>query len=278
MVVVYGKELQIITSDTELSVASGDSICFSSPVGDFGRIYAFVKSKIALNCDVFVADYSASNTDLVVLFILTLLNCRMLCRGKEYDLSFAYAVPLNKDAFLKDFVAENLLLCLQNRQLVFLPAETLYLYDRIPQRGLDRILYDERRTVKRNAQTSVAEVGFTDDFFNFWEAFDKERFHEIQTRDFQEFFRIVYSTEPFHLSQYSVAGEIVAYNVCYYSTSQKVIYDVLFPWKSNANVYRIGIYSMIRNLEQAYRKGWGYSLCYGVYRYKNAVLDKLKGE
>ena len=266
---------KFIIEEKQVSIEYKNHLFFFSPVEEYEFIYSFFKQYIKPHSWVFVSDYLPTDVNIIVLYILMLLNCKTILDGKEYELSFAYAVPLNRDNYLKKFVLDNLRFCLKAKQIVFLPAETLYLFNTIPQKGLLRIIHDERRTIRRNVLTSIEEVDFSSDFFDFWKDYDRVRFNEIQSREFQEFFKYAYDTDFFHLFKYTVDDHLIAYNVCYYSENQKVIYDVLFPWKEYYKAYRIGIYSMIINLQRASKIGWGYSICYGKYKYKNDILDKL---
>lgn len=274
MIILYNK-IELSIKQESASFGTYENISFSSPVEHLNRIYSFVEKRIPLGANVFVKDYFQTDTNLIFLYVLTLLKCVIYYLEEEHELSFAYAIPIKSDIILQKFVAENLELCIKNNQIVFLPTKTLYLYKSIQPNGLATIIHDERKTIKKNELISIAQVDFSDDFYDFWKEFDKVRFNEQQTQNFQDFFRYVYSTLEFKLFKYSVHNQLVAYNVCYYSETQKIIYDVLFPWVKNDNAYRIGIFSMIKNLEKAYEMGWGYSICYGIYNYKNAVLNKL---
>lgn len=89
------------------------------------------------------------------------------------------------------------------------------------------------------------------------------------------FYKFVFKNSQFKLYKYEVNGKSVAYNVCYYSEIQRVIYDVAFPWTTYADTYRLGIFSIIVNLKRALDENWGYSLCYGKYDYKNSIMKYL---
>lgn len=275
MVIIYN-EYQLKIESTFASFSDNDFICFSSPIVCLYQIFSYIYKKIERNSIIVVDDYVATDTNLIFLYVLTLLKCTIFYKGKEHELSFAYAIPIKRDDLIREFVYENIILCLNNKQIVFLPTDTLYLYNKIPFKGLSRIYKDERKTMKRNASTIIEEVEFSDDFFEFWKEFDKSRFNENHSISFQNFFKYVYPKMDFRLFKYSINNNLIAYNVCYFSKTEKVIYDVLFPWKNSDDAYRIGIYSMIKNLEKAYQMKWGYSMCYGIYWYKDAVLNKLK--
>lgn len=64
------------------------------------------------------------------------------------------------------------------------------------------------------------------------------------------FYKFVFKNSQFKLYKYEVNGKSVAYNVCYYSEIQRVIYDVAFPWTTYADTYRLGIFSIIVNLKE----------------------------
>ncbi len=245
---------------------------------NLNNLVFFLNKNNFSRCVLKVENYNKTSEENIVLFALTLLECDFVMEVKSYELSFAYAIPLKADKHLRDFVKNNLGLCLSNHQLVFLPSDTLYLYEMIPEGGLKKILHDERKTIKKNSGTQIKKIPFSNTFFDFWKEYDWLRFGEMQSIDFQNFFKLVYNDEHFQLYEYSVNDNIVAYNVCYFSDTSKIIYDVLFPWKNLEFVHRIGIYSMLINLQHAFDLGWGYSICYGIYEYKNTILNKLNGD
>lgn len=224
-----------------------------------------------------IIDYKKTKMETMVLLALTKLNNHFVVENEEYELSFAYAVPLNRDLFLLGYVIDNLEYCLDNNQVVLLTSKSLYLYETINLEAFNKILNREKRTIRRNTHVRIQEVSFTDSFFDFWKKYDLARFNEKHSDDFMMFFKKVYDLDPFKLFAYYSHEKIVAYNVCYYSETQKVIYDVLFPWIFDNSVCRIGIYSIINNLSIAVKMGWGYSICYGIFDYKTQLLKDLKG-
>lgn len=224
----------------------------------------------------FIEDYEATFIDIILLLVLTKLNKKFIYNNENYELSFTYAIPLYKEHVLFDFVIKNLSLCIKNRQIVFLPHNSLYLYKKINEIHLNKIFKDEKRTLLKNKDIKIIKTKFNKDFFDFWKNYDKTRFGENQSNDFQKFFKILYNKFNFHLYKYVLDNDIIAYNVCYLSNEQKVIYDVLFPWINSKKVYRVGIFSMLYNLKQAFHMDWGYSICYGIYDYKNKILNKLE--
>ena len=223
-----------------------------------------------------VRNFENNDLDILALLGLTELGCSFIYNAKVFELSFAYAVPLNRDNFLKTYTINNLDACLKNGQIVFLPSDSLYIVDHIEEDAIKLIHRKEKRTIKKNLETIISHANFTQDFFDFWKRYDFNRYGETQTDAFIRFFKNVYSSASFELYEYIYDNEIVAYNVCYLSQNQKVIYDVLFPWEKSNNVYRIGIYSMIKNIEKAFSMGWGYSICYGKFDYKDSIFKLLK--
>lgn len=237
----------------------------------------FIEAGI-VNQRMYVADFEQnSDANIIVLFVLTLLNNTFIYNEKVYELTFAYAVPLNKERYLCDLTLSIFEKCIRNGQLVFLPADTLCIQKKISKEKYLGLCHFERKTISRNEKTSVKEVPFTDDFFEYWKNYELRRFGEIQEKSIRDFFMKVYSDLHFKLYKYSLNEETVAYNVCYYSDEQKVLYDVLFPWDDKMNVYRIGIFSILVNVKRALDLKWGYSLCYGIFDYKTEILKRLEG-
>lgn len=239
--------------------------------------YRFIEVGI-VNQRLYIADFEQnSDANIIVLFVLTLLNNTFIYNEKDYELTFAYAVPLNKERYLCNFALSIFEKCIGNGQLVFLPADTLCIQKKISKEKYLKLCHFERKTISRNEKIIVKEVPFTDDFFEYWKNYELQRFGEIQEKSIRDFFMEVYSDLHFKLYKYSFNGETVAYNVCYYSDEQKVLYDVLFPWNDKMNVYRIGIFSILINVKRALDLKWGYSLCYGIFDYKTEILKRLEG-
>ncbi|MEY8330345.1 hypothetical protein AALB81_13630 [Lachnospiraceae bacterium 48-33] len=270
LIEVLGRNVCINKKTYELSVCDiNKDICFG--------LVKFLKQNKVENGNMIIEDYHAENEELILLLSMTILHNTFMYMNVSYELSFAYAVPLCKDTYLLNFTIDNLDECLKNKQIVFLQSDTLYLYKVINADGYERVCKSQRKTINKNSHTVINQVPFSDTFFNFWKEYDFWRFGENQTIEFQKFFYMVYNSNPaFKLYEYKQDGVIVAYNVCYFSQNQKVIYDVLFPWKNIESTYRVGIYSIIVNLKNAFDMGWGYSICYGVFDYKNKILDKLE--
>ena len=234
-----------------------------------------LKEVCPINTNLNVLDFENKDVEILALLGLTELGCSFILNGKKFELSFAYAVPIQRDPFLKIYTINNLEICLKNHQIVFLPSESLYIVNYVNQKALEQLHWQERRTIGKNRNTEIVSMDFSQDFFSFWKRYVKDRYNEVQSDEFVSFFKHVYSQKSFKLYAYICKSKIVAYNVCYYSNAQKILYDVLFPWKKNSCAYRIGIYSIIKNLETANMLGWGYSLCYGNFPYKDAIFKHL---
>ena len=215
--------------------------------------------------------------DTIALLALTFLGNKFYYSGVLFELSFAYAVPLNKDHYLMEFVLENLNDCLKTHNIVFLKSDTLYLCQKVGLTAYEKISNKNRKTVKRNEKVVIEEVPFSSEFFDFWESYDYTRFGERQSDEFKAFFWKVYNgNSAFRLYQYRIDDRIIAYNVLYFSQNQKVIYDILFPWIKCNSVYRIGIYSVIKNIQMSAERNWGYSICYGQFEYKDQIWKCLQ--
>lgn len=221
-----------------------------------------------------VRDFESKDLEILVLIGLTELGCSFIYNAKVFEVSFAHAIPLNRDLFLKKYTIDNLDACLCNHQIVFLPHDSLYIIDHIDKEKMELLCRKEKRTIAKNQETVIIETDFSQDFFDFWKWYVNDRYNTVLDDDFISFFKHVYSQGPFKLYAYLQKNKLVAYSVCYYSNEEKILYDVLFPWKKNS-AYRIGIYSIIRNIEEANNIGWGYSLCYGKFPYKDAIFKHL---
>ena len=223
-----------------------------------------------------VENYECQDNQIILLLILTKLNNVLIFKNEIYDLNLSYALPLNKEKKVLQFVIKNLDLCLQNKQIVFLPNSSLYSYSKVNFDELNSIYISEKRTIKKNKDVHIYETIFSEKFFEFWKEFDENRFNEIQTIEFRNFFKFLYNVLDFKIYKYVIDQTTIAYNVCYFSEENKIIYDVLFPWVYDKKTFRIGIFAIIKNLEKCSEMQWGYSLCYGKFPYKDKILNKLE--
>lgn len=259
--VLYVNDKELVLKDNEISIID---------------IFDRISRPIDTGNNLIITEYGKSNNEILLLLALTQMKNRFFIDHEEYELSFAYAVPLNKDSYLMDFVLSNLEYCLKNNQIVLLPSNSLFLYESIDQTAFDAICHKERKTIRRNEHIEIKEADFSEDFFAFWKEYDLVRFNENQSQEFVDFFKTVYALKSFKLYAYYSNQRVVAYNVCYFSETQKVLYDVLFPWLPEKSIYRIGIFSVIENLAKALKMDWGYSICYGIFEYKTQLLKGLK--
>lgn len=241
----------------------------------FEKLVNFFRKNKLVDKYLSVDDFD-SNESIVVLLALTYLENKFYYNDDLYELSFAYAVPLNRDVYLMEFTIDNLEDCLETNNIVFLECDTLYLCEKVSRIGYERVCKKNKKTIHNNEQIIIEQIPFSTDFFEFWEQYNFIRFGEKQQKKFMEFFLKLYnSSAAFKLYRYCLNGEVFAYNVLYYSQDQEVIYDVLFPWIKNESVYRIGIYSIIKNLQRAVEREWGYSICYGQFEYKDQLWKYL---
>ena len=252
-----------------------DLSLFGKTKEQFAYLIELLRRKEAEN-RLFSVDECDSDYGLMILLGLTILNNVFIFNDDYFELSFAYAVPLGRDEFLKKFTMDNLSDCFGTHNIVFLKSDSLYIKAHLDEDGLGRLCKKNKKTILLNKDVAIEQVPFTDRFFQFWEKYDYERFNEVQTESFKNFFKNVYtSTSAFRLYQYSKNGEVFAYNVLYFSENQKIIYDVLLPWLKKKEIFRVGIYSAIYNLKLAADLNWGYSLCYGKFPYKDQIWKYL---
>ena len=210
-----------------------------------------------------------------LLFALTCLKNSFYIAGVLYDLTFAAAVSIKDDIFIMDCIKKYPYEYLYSGQVYIMPHSDLYLYKKISIKSYFKVCNRERKTIDKNKKVIIREVSFSEEFFEFWKAYYRERFQIIVNEEYLSFYKFVFKNSQFKLYKYEVNGKSVAYNVCYYSEIQRVIYDVAFPWTTYADTYRLGIFSIIVNLKRALDENWGYSLCYGKYDYKNSIMKYL---
>ena len=267
--------IQVQQKEIRINQEQYDMSSFDFKKENFEQLVEFFRKKNIMDKYFLVEDF-ASDEDIVVLLALTFCGNKFYYHNDLYELSFAYAVPLNRDIYLMEFAIKYLEDCLKTHNIVFLKCDTLYLCEKVSKIGYEKVSKRNRKTVQNNEQVLIEQVPFSTEFFDFWEEYDYTRFGERQSKEVKDFFWKVYNSSPaFQLYRYSQNGETFAYNVLYFSQNQEVIYDVLLPWKNGNSVYRIGIYSIIKNLQMAVERGWGYSICYGQFAYKDQFWKYL---
>lgn len=225
---------------------------------------------VNIKLDIFDIKYEPKATE--ILFALTCLNNSFYIGGELYDLTFAAAVPIGNDIFIMNCIKYYPQEYLGSGQVYVMLHSDLYLNEKISLKSYLNACNKERKTIAKNKRVNIREVLFSEEFFEFWKVYYKERFQITIDEKYLSFYRFVFKNSQFKLYQYEVERKIVAYNVCYFSETQKIIYDITFPWIMCKDTYRIGIFSVIVNLTRALNKGWGYSLCYGKYDYKDSIM------
>lgn len=256
-----------IYCNNQIIVSVGNECLF-----ELDKLIIFFKDIGLVNIKLNIADIKYEPKATEVLFALTCLNNSFYITGELYDLTFAAAVPIGNDAFIMNCIKYHLHEYLCSGQVYTMLHSDLYLKKKISLESYLKISDKERKTIAKNKKVNIREVLFSEEFFEFWKTYYKERFQVIVDEKYLSFYKFVFKNSQFKLYQYDVNRKIVAYNVCYFSETQKIIYDIAFPWIVYENTYRIGIFSIIVNLARALNKGWGYSLCYGKYDYKDSIM------
>lgn len=242
---------------------------------ELDELIVFFKDIGLINIKLDIDDIKYEPKATEVLFALTCLNNSFYIAGELYDLTFAAAVPIGNDAFIMDSIKHHLHEYLCSGQVYIMLHSDLYLKEKISLEPYLKICNKERKTIAKNKKVNIREVLFSESFFAFWKMYYRKRFEVSVDEKYLSFYKFVFENLQFKLYQYDVNRKIVAYNVCYFSETQKIIYDIAFPWILYGNTYRIGIFSIIVNLTRALKKGWGYSLCYGKYNYKDSIMKYL---
>ena len=85
----------------------------------FEKLVNFFRKNKLVDKYLSVDDFD-SNESIVVLLALTYLENKFYYNDDLYELSFAYAVPLNRDVYLMEFTIDNLEDCLETNNIVFL--------------------------------------------------------------------------------------------------------------------------------------------------------------
>lgn len=202
-------------------------------------------------------------------------NINLIIEGTPYDLVFAYAINVQDSPIIQNFVSCNWNAVLSTNNLVLLKHSDLIYVEKegLTTSYLLNIQSKEKRTIKRNTTTYISEKPFTEEFWQFWCDYSFKRFGDSLSMSKIDMFKLFFSqTNQVKLLCYEIENATVAYNVLFFEEDTKILHDMLFPWRSEYSHYRLGIYSIINNLQFAYKCGFSYSLCYGNYSYKRNVL------
>lgn len=256
--------------DDQIKISAGNRRLF-----ELEELIALFKDIGLVNIKLDIVDIKYEPKATEVLFALTCLNNSFYISGELYDLAFAAAVPIGNDVFIMNCIKYHLHEYLCSGQIYVMLHSDLYLKENISLESYLKICNKERKTIAKNKRVDIREALFSEEFFEFWKVYYKERFQVIVDEKYLSFYKFVFKNPQFKLYQYDVNRKIVAYNVCYFSETQKIIYDITFPWILYEGTCRIGIFSIIVNLTRALNKGWGYSLCYGKYDYKDSIMKYL---
>ena len=242
---------------------------------ELNKLISFFKDIGLVNSNLDIVDIKYEPKATEILFALTCLNNSFYISKNLYDLTFAAAVPIKSDAYIMNCIKYHPYEYLSSGQIYIMLHSDLYLSDKVSLESYFKICHKERKTIRKNKRVNIQEVLFSDEFFKFWKIFYLKRFQLNVDEKYISFYKRVFNNPKFKLYKYTIEEKIVAYNVCYFSETQKIIYDIAFPWIKCKDIYRIGIFSIIVNLTRALNMRWGYSLCYGKYDYKDSIMQYL---
>ena len=65
---------------------------------------------------------------------------------------------------------------LYSGQVYIMPHSDLYLYKKISIKSYFKVCNRERKTIDKNKKVIIREVSFSEEFFEFWKAYYRERF------------------------------------------------------------------------------------------------------
>ncbi len=124
-----------------------------------------------------------------LLFALTCLKNSFYIARVLYDLTFAAAVSIKDDIFIMDCIKKYPYEYLYSGQVYIMPYSDLHLYNKISIKSYFKVCNRERKTIDKNKKVIIREACFSEEFFEFWEAYYRERFQIIVNEEYLSFYK-----------------------------------------------------------------------------------------
>jgi len=220
-----------------------------------------------------VSGWMHDDTDSAILVCLNSVVARLLIQQQPMRAVLAQTLPLFEQGALQSFVMAHLSQCIKSGMVSIQPLALLNSISFVSTSGLERLVKNNQRTMRKNSDIRIIRSSVDEDFFNMQEQFSMARFGIPISADEACIQRLIYGMDRFFVNNYVCDNTVIARNLCYFDDTQKEFYDLSLPWLAEYKKHRIGYYSIIQNLMYAQKHQASYCLGGGNYEYKREIIQ-----
>ncbi len=219
-----------------------------------------------------VFGWMQDDTDSAILVCLNSVVAQLYIRQQPMRAVLAQALPLFEQGTLQLFVMAHLSQCIKLGMVSIQPLALLNSISVVSTSGLERLVKNNQRTMRKNSDIRIIRSSVDEDFFNMQEQFSMARFGISISADEEQIQHLIYGQHGFFVNTYVSDNTVIARNLCYLDDTRKNFYDLSLPWLAAYKKHRIGYFSIIQNLMYAHRHRTSYSLGGGNYEYKREIV------
>ncbi|MFM7363347.1 MAG: hypothetical protein ACKO11_02340 [Cuspidothrix sp.] len=231
------------------------------------------------NCIPIIIDQSIkSYGDALIALYLACFKTELISEfgNLVYHVVFAHALPISIVPSILLKIANLLSEVVDNKQLLLLDPGKLILVETVGSSiSLSDITKKHSRLLEKNADLKVIYHTNIKSILLNWSDFCVTRFGEKPSETMLQLFSKIYIDNNFLVKEFWLHQECVAQSLIYKDTQYGIFYDLLAPWKLEYRSRRLGIFSGIHNLIEAYNLKLKYCMCYGDFPYKHEILSGL---
>ena len=186
----------------------------------------------------------------------------------------SHAFPLSLEPTLCDFVMTNIYDLLVEEQLLILDANQFILVDPLAANS-ETTTAHHRRLLRASHDWSVIKNENVECVLGMWSDYCENRFGIIHSNRHKTLLSNLFSQSGFFVKEFWRGDACVARSLLYTGYRHRILYDILTPWSRDMARLRPGIFSAVHNLIESRSKGMQYSLCYGIFPYKEDIVHGL---
>ena len=220
---------------------------------------------------VYVSGWMRSDIDTAILICLNSIVPQLLIQQQLMHAVLAQALPIFGHASLQSFVMTHMRQCLESGIVNIQPLALSNTIPTVSASGLARLIENNQRTIRKNNDIRIIRSAVDKNFFNMQQRFSKRFGLPIGANE-ERVQHALYQQHGFFVNTYFCGDTAIAHNLCYVDAEQKTFYDLSLPWLGAYKKHRIGYYSIIKNLMEAYQKQYAYCLGGGYYAYKQEII------
>jgi hypothetical protein len=238
------------------------------------QIYPISINSIAVIIDKSINGYG----DALILLYVAHFKTKLLSgfEALNYHVVFAHAFPLSVVPSILLKVADLLSEVVDNKQLLLLDSQQLILVETTGSNvSLSEITKKHSRLIQINKDLKVTYHTNIKSVLSNWSDFCVNRFGEKPSETVLQLFSKIYTDSNFLVKEFWLNQECLAQSLIYKDVQYGILYDLLAPWKLESRSRRLGIFSGVHNLIEAYNLKLKYCMCYGDFPYKHEILSGL---